>query len=699
MYITAREKHILDILLDRKDEITVKELAKIIGVSVRTIHRDLNILENTLNEYDIKIIKKSRVGISLQGSHGKIEGLKSHIFRSTIRDYTIEERQTMILCMLLESSGPVKLNTLANDLRVTIATISNDLTNLEERLELFNLSLVRRRGYGVEIVGSESAKRRTMSYLIAESLHEADFMSLLKSNSLEKTTNEQDMISERLLELIDKEKLLIVEEVIQKINSKISFPIADSAYIGIIVHLALAVERVMQGENIKMDEVFLEELQNASEYKIAEKIIDTLKEIFHIDIPIAEVGFITMHLQGAKLRHDEGNILEVTELQTVLKAKQLIQYVQLDTGYELASNASLLNGLVAHLKPALYRIQQKMGITNPLLKKVREDYEDLFRTVRAAVKQTFPELTIPDEEVGYLVMHFGAAILQFGKESKLKAYVICSSGIGTSKMLATRLRQEIPEIEEVINLSIFELNKMQIDERDLIISTLYLSQSPKEYIQVSPMLTKEEIKQVQSYVRKKLLLKQNSSSKIEKSSNEITKVMSDIQLYMEVAVDILSRFCLASVNERETINSLINKACLELTDKGFLRNKQTVYEALFMRESIGGLGIPGTKLALFHTRHIDILKPIFQIYHLKEPILIKAMDQTNISVNRIFLLLASDSLHEQGLEVLSYISAMIIEDEKSIELFETANESAIQSYMATKFAQFTEEKIKELRRF
>ena len=50
--------------------------------------------------------------------------------------------------------------------------------------------------------------------------------------------------------------------------------------------------------------------------------------------------------------------------------------------------------------------------------------------------------------------------------------------------------------------------------------------------------------------------------------------------------------------------------------------------------------------------------------------------------------------HEHGLEVLSYISSLIIENEESIKLFESNQGTVIHSYLAQKFEQFIDEKIK-----
>ena len=128
--------------------------------------------------------------------------------------------------------------------------------------------------------------------------------------------------------------------------------------------------------------------------------------------------------------------------------------------------------------------------------------------------------------------------------------------------------------------------------------------------------------------------------------------------------------------------------------KKSFEDAETVADALFAREAIGGVGIPGTKLALFHTQHEQVLKPSFTIHTLREPIVMKAMDGTDIEVSQLLLLLSPDPYHEPGLEVLSLISTLIIENEQSIELFESEEENRIHSYLAKKFEQFIDEKIK-----
>lgn len=702
MYISARERKILDLLLHQQQELTVKELAAEIDVSVRTIHRDLKGVEDLLKEFELVLIKKSGVGIRVVGAEEQINALHMFLYSATHNEYTPDERQTIILCSLLESSEPVKLIGLAHDLNVTIATISNDLTKLEEKLQRFDLSLIRRRGYGVALQGTESAKRRAMSNLIAKNVDEFQFLSLVREAIQNKGTLQTNSISEKLLGLVEKRKLLLVEKVLEELNGELPYSIADSAYIGLVIHLALAIERILQGENIQIEQTYLDSLKGTIEYQVAEQVIDKLEKVFDIQIPQAEIGYITMHLRGAKLRYDKEYLLEDNSFNIALKAKGLIQYVEQELGVHLGGYPSLFQGLVAHLRPAMYRIKENMGINNPLLEKIKEDYAELFGIVRQGVEQFFDDVHVPDEEVGYLVLHFGSALLGQVNANPVKTLIICSSGIGTSKILATRLCQEIPEIKDPQNASLFELQQLQLEKYDLVLSTIHAPELPEDYILVNPILTEAEISKIKARIRgrgskKERLLKPGFIEPQALHTEEVLAELKEIHQYSETILAILNTFQLTFLPAMESSTEVMYEACKHLAQYGVLEQVDTVQQALIEREEIGGLGIPQTKLALYHARSTGVLQPSFTIYSLEQPLQLLGMDQEVMVVEQILVLLCPEEAPKPLLEVLSYISTLIIENEQSMALFESQEQGLIADHLTHKFAGFFQEKLRARR--
>lgn len=703
MYISARERQILEILLTEKNEVTVKDLAVQIGVSSRTIHRDLRNVEDILEEYHLTLQKKSGVGIQVTGEKNDIQELELFLFGLSHTEYTPDERQTVIFCDLLESDGPVKLLGLANDLNVTVATISNDLNKLEEHLQKFGLFLIRRRGYGVEIVGPEDAKRRAMRNVIADNLDESEILSLTKESIQKRSSHQINTISERLLGLVEKKKLHIIEKVIDSISEDLPYSMADSAYIGLVVHLALAVERIQKGEGINIDTSYLETQQSTKEYKFAQKIVAQLEQVFQIKIPLAETGYITMHLKGAKIRHDNEYLTEASDLQVAIKTKSLIEGVGNLLDIDLQSSRSLFEGLVMHLKPALYRLKQKMGISNPMLDKVKKDYGDLFTVVKKAVEQVFHEFTVPDEEIGYLVMHFGAAILGYKEMKDLKTLVICSSGIGTSKMLVTRLQKEFPELKQIQNISVMEFKKMNPLDYQLIISTIPIPDANADYLLVSPILNQDEIEKIRTYIKgRKTITGTQSISEtygkaIRKQPVKLIEEMEIVRNYAETIQAILQGFEMKALEGSRTIETGLEEACRDLYGKERIANIEPVVHALMEREKLGGLGIPATTMALYHARSEYVLKPTFAIYLTEHPIKVPGMDQSLLDMRHLILLVSPESASENTMEVLSFLSSMLIESDESSAIFQSNEHEKIASFLTARLDQFFNEKLQERR--
>ncbi|MBP2241017.1 mannitol operon transcriptional antiterminator [Cytobacillus eiseniae] len=695
MYISAREKMIIEALIREKEEMTIKELSKIIDVSARTIHRDLNSIKDFLESYQLTLVRKSGVGVQIVGDEDKKLELKKQLNIFTFREYTVDERQTMILCILYESTEPVKLYTLAQELRVSIATVSADLTKLEQQLKPLLLSVIKKRGYGVELSGTEKAKRRAISYWIAKTMKDEGLFALIKEQIQQQSSHHDNLISNRLMQLVDREKLFIIEEIMKDLQLDIQFTMTDSSYVSLMVHLGLALERIIVGESIELSEEYASQLKEEPEYPIAKKIIDKLKERFQVAIPDAEIGYITMHLQGAKLRKQEGILHEATHLDLYMQTSRFVQLMEEATGFRLTNNRSLIEGLMIHLKPAIYRLEQNMGIINPLLDEIKENYMELFEQVKGVTVKVFPAIHFPDEEIGYLVMHFGSAMLSMGEKGDLKAYIVCSSGIGTSKLLASRLQKEIQEIAEVINVSIFELDQLPISDRDLVISTIHLQDFHREYMIVSPLLTKDEIKQVQLYARRQILMKKPIPILKERKPmiDGMIKKMEEIHLYTGTIAEILSNFQYILLQDEQSPVECLESMCKMLEKEHIIQDAKLVAEALFAREAIGGIGISGTKLALYHTSNEHVSKPSFTLHRLIQPAVMKGMDGNDMEVRTLLLLLSPKPYYKEGVEVLSYISTVIIENEQSIYLFEKEEEKQVHSYLAKKFEQFILEKL------
>lgn len=691
MVISARERIILQYLVDNMEmDVTIRELADTIHVSERTVHRDLKNVEDILDNFHIKLNKKIGVGVRLIGSPNDIHLLKVSLLKQEYTEYTPDERILVALCTLLDNKEPIKLYTLAKELGVTTATVSNDLDKLEPIINSYNLVLLRKRGYGVELVGPEEDKRKAIRSLISDRFDVPEFLQMVKESIQKKSTNKIDSISERLLGLVQKEKLLKIEHIIEDINDQLPYPLADSSYVGLVVHIALALERIQRGENISLQDDYMEELAQTSEFEFAKVIGWRLERTFNIPIPEQEIGYITMHLRGAKIRFDNSIGIKDENLEIALLVKKLISRVEVLLNTKFHDN-TLFNGLLAHLQPTLYRLDKKMRISNPLLPEIKKDYPELFEIVKRATEQTIMEREIPDEEVGYLVLHFGSALNSAEISDDLSVLIICSSGIGTSKMLAAKIVSQIPSLEEVKTASVFELKNLSLDDYDVIFSTIPLEDMKQDYLLVNPILTDQDLEEVKSYLHRKST-KRPKRTPIDSSRDHGQQVNKDFNHLVKTAkqtktlVDVLNDLSVWSFQKEELdLDTSLTFALKELQQKGKIVSEKDVFQALMQRAELGGLAIPDTSLALFHTTHSNVHDPSFNIIELNEMVNLKAMNGETEVVKRILLLLAPLNAGSEVMEVLSFLSALIIQSVNSIEMFKYGSKEELINFISNEF--------------
>lgn len=691
MYISGREREVIHLLLNAKEDVTVKGIANMLGVSERTIHRDLKGIEKIVRNHDLELVKKTGAGLHISGDSNTKQQLDSLTSNVAYSDFTPEERRAVILSTLLEMGKPIKLFTLANELKVTIATISHDLDQIEDKLASYNLALIRKRGYGVNIEGEEASKRAAISNLISTYIDPFEYVSLLKENI--KNRQQADTISDRLLGLVDPAKLSVIERCVDEARMDLPHKLADSAYIGLVVHLALALERLQKGDPIQFDRAYMAQINGTKEFEIASKMIHGLKDSLRMEIPDDEIGYITMHLMGAKLRVDQHYVLEDTSLHMAYKAKELIRYISSSLKVDLTEDTALLNDLVAHLKPSIYRLKQGLVIKNPMIEEIIRDYRDLFDLIWEAVHETFPDMEFPDDEIGYLVLHFAAILLQGMEDVGLRALVICSSGIGTAKILATKLMQQIPEIKQVENKSLFDLEYIDTSNFDIIVSTITLRDFAGEYIQATPMLTQSEIHRIKKAVKKKKVMYGTSTKQVKsKPNDDFIRQLEMTQNYMKAMADVLKSFFVREVNEKQSMESILQSVCSDLANIQVVRNQESVFQKLLKRGQASGLGIPNTSLALYHTRSNDVVRPSFTVYSLHHPLTVKAMDGELMEMDTLLIMLAPETTHQEVLEVLSYLSSLLIQGEESISLFESGDESRIKTFLTNQFQTLLYEK-------
>jgi mannitol operon transcriptional antiterminator len=673
--VSNRQRRILEVLLNRHGDVTAGQLAQEVRISARTVHRELQELEPLLEDYGMSLLKKSGVGISLEGSGQRLARFQEELRRSETETYSPEERKVMMLCRLLEEEEPVKLFSLAREIQAAIPTVSRDLDELTPQLVRSGLELVRRRGYGVEIAGPETAKRQFIGWMAEEYLDHSDWF------GVPSVPSEQWPVTRRLLELVGKDTFLQIEQSLWQQAEEWLNKLKESDYTRLLVRLSVAVTRMKRNHWVKQVPHKMSGGQSGKDGFDLTRFAESLA----LELPDQEADFLQTLFDEARDKAADVSsvILEKYGLELAEKTMEFIRSVESGMDIPLSKDRSLLDGLIRHLGPALERLRRGESIRNPLLPQIKKDDESLFLSVKQSTIDTWPDVAVPDEEVGYLVMHFGAAVERWRlTPTHVKALLVCTSGIGSSKLLAVRISKEFPQIDLMGHYSWYEASRMPQDQYDLIISTVDLPVEHHRYIKLSPLLTREETEKLRSYIRGITPSAQSSAAAEAVYDGGAWGRLRLMKMYVNEIVDVLEPFHVYDLdNESKNggLERLLTSALGALSPKEALTRRDLIVNQLMERELQGSLLIPDTELALYHTRSEWVREPVLALFRLKVPH--RMGGDPDAQAKQIFLMLAPRTLSKPALEVLSEISALLLFPEL-IRLLEEEDEDRIRAFIA-----------------
>ncbi|WP_121610853.1 BglG family transcription antiterminator [Mesobacillus foraminis] len=696
MYITSREKAIIELIIKTSGKHTALSIAPSLNVSARTVQRDIKSVEKIIGEFDLKLTRTSSQGFVIEGRNEQIFRLIQHITSSEPIDQPPQEKRLRLLLAILEEEL-YKTQVLANDLGISAATLTAYLDELAHWLKHFKLQLTRKRGVGVELHGTEANKRRALAHFFLQYFHEdlIEKLFLLERGKLSE---------ERILHYFVPDELLEVNSLVNSAFSGAHARLADTGYLEMVLHTYITLQRTEAQFYLEGD-ASLPEGEIVSEYAVMQRIGKELERKFDAVFSDMDILFLARILKGTKLRGAEGVPYDSIVLAQMIK--NVIQSVSAQLHVDLTSDFSLFQGLLAHMEPSLFRIKQKMDSFNPLKEEIKRKYPVLFMAVKNSVEEEFKEIDhFPDDEIAFMVLHFGSALVMREENLPIKALVICPTGIGTSKMLASRIKKEISEIDAIEIKSIKEITgQVDLKAYDLILSTVRLPFMNAEYILVNPLLSEENITTIKTFLQNNIERLTQGKHYQKNSQNEepassvkqnaaLADLLGDLRGVQQSIESIIDHFRFYRMEQWDTQEEILENMLLKAEAENLLTNPAHVLNSLREREKKGGLGIPETNIGLFHARNEHVHELIFQIAHLPDPCLVKGMDGNEVLMKNLLLMLAPVELTQRQQEILSLISTNIIDSDEAILVFSSGNEEMIYKKLESIFAEYIQSNFK-----
>lgn len=459
--LDVRCYEILEQLLYKDGYMTVQQIADEKDISKRSVYYDIRKINEWLEAQNIETLEIERKKGIL------IEKEVKEVIRTRLKEippklayvFSPVERMKIIICSVMLRNRNLHIDDFMELCQVSRNTIINDIKEASKEIAKFQLHLCYENGKGYHIIG-DLIKKRSIYFLYFSSIADFYKKGVLPLENPKKTE-----------EILD--KLKDIEDAL------------DAQYVtGILYSIAVFFSTIeSRTDTVEFSEKEEQEIMNTKEYQLVQARFDDLKK--------GEQLYLTLHLLGSRVQNisadimNEGTGHEVHRLSKILvKAFSRIACVSFER------EAELVQAITAHLKTSLYRYRYGIQLGNPMLDDIKNEYGDLFEITSRACKYLEKEIEvpIPEGEIAYLTLHFGAFINsgQRKKEEKLNILVVCPNGLSTANMIREEICTLVPNAQAV---DIISLKDYQINHNyNVVISTIVI-EDEKNLIIVHPILT------------------------------------------------------------------------------------------------------------------------------------------------------------------------------------------------------------------
>lgn len=263
-------------------------------------------------------------------------------------------------------------------------------------IKALNNNMVFVKEYGVEkiLLAKGIGFNRKAGDIIDENLK------IDKIFSIEDENNQQNL--KEVYSRVDGEFIAVCEEAIAEICEELGEDLNESIHIGLIDHLALAMKRLKNKEEITNPFIVeIETLYNV-EFEMAKKITNKIQKKYKIKFPKGEIGFITLHIHSARKGKKLSNTIKYSYL-----SNKIVEHIENVFNAKINKKSLDYARFLSHIRFTIERVLTDVILKNDLIDVIKKSYPESYRVAEDSAKiieQTLNKKVIEDE-IAYIAMH------------------------------------------------------------------------------------------------------------------------------------------------------------------------------------------------------------------------------------------------------------------------------------------------------
>lgn len=624
--LNYRETEILNNLI-KGEKYNFKLISEKYGVSDRAARYYINNIDSILQLLDYKITKKVKNSIYLDTN----QDFKS-LFEilEKIHKLSIEDRIDILKLILFFDEKGLNITKICKELEISRTTIKKDLKLISEEFKIQEIELIYKNVDGYHINGNFQKiliKKIELLEKLFDSLNNQNFSKVVKTK-----------VFHYFFKYIKQKNIENSKKFIVEIEKVMFLNINEESYNKIFSYVLLLLNFEKDCEN-KKDFTAKKFLIHTEEYKKIEKILQ--KILNKNEIKSEMLIEITDLIMGININSLKNNSFE-DWINEELIIKKMISKVSKIVKTDLTRDEILYNGLLYHIKPAMYRIKNNIQITNSVFQELILEKDPILEVVNRAIEEieSLFEVKFPEDEIALMGFHIKASIERNTSEKTKKVILICGLGYGSSKVLEQSLKENYDlDIVDVLPYYLIKTSMPNYKNIDLILSTIDLEETYDiPVIKINPLLKEQDFILLSKYgIRKnitKISLKQIMD--IIKNNTTITdeyKLINDLKNKLEnkiiddlseagiILKKMLNKNNVQFVNKVSDWKEAITKAGNILQKNGFIK-QDYVEEMIKLIEKHGAYIIIEEGMAIPHAPiSKNVLKTGISLLIVKEKVL------------------------------------------------------------------------------
>ncbi|KJO57849.1 transcription antiterminator BglG [Klebsiella aerogenes] len=463
----------------RNETLPQDELAQRLSVSTRTVRADITALNALLAKYGAQFTLNRGSGYQLKiDDRSRFQALEETAPKTQHVPRTAQERIHFLLVRFLTSAFSIKLEDLADEWFVSRATLQNDMVEVRERFQRYQLTLETRPRHGMKLFGSEVSIRACLTDLLWELTLQGGINPLIGAEALEADVPAQ------------------LEPVLQETLTRHHIRLTDVGERFICLYGAVVVRRVSEGYPLA-DFSAEDVAQNVRD--AARDLAGELQRLAGKPFSPAEEEWLCVHIAARQVQDVDPETISADDDEALVN--YILRYINSQYNYNLLDDAQLHADLLTHIKTMITRVRYQIMIPNPLLDNIKQHYPMAWDMTLAAVSSwgKYTPYTISENEIGFLVLHIGVGLerhYNIGYQRQPHVLLVCDTSNAMVRMIEAILQRKYPQLAIAATISQREYEQREAIDEDFVISTVRIGEKDKPVVTIAPFPTDYQLDQI-----------------------------------------------------------------------------------------------------------------------------------------------------------------------------------------------------------